>query len=165
MKEYGPHVAFVDRVELENLRKLAIEREEFFTKAKKAQADFINYQDRVRTEREELSKYAVKGLLKEMIAIRDYMLMCLMTTKDEKTIEAIKLTDKEFLRIFSKYGVVEIKLEVKKQRFDPVYHEAISVEETMEFEKDTIMEVLKSGYMLHDRVLRPTLVKVAKPKS
>ncbi len=163
MTPYGPNVAFVYIDELEKLRKLATERDEYLLTAKKIQAEFINYQDRARTEKSDLSKFALEGFLKEIIVIRDYFQSSLVGIKDEKLAEGINLIEKEFMRILTKHGVSEIK--AKGQKFDPNIHEAISIDETNTAEENTVTEDLKIGYLLNGRVLRPTMVRVAKPKS
>ena len=66
---------------------------------------------------------------------------------------------KQLLDSFSKVGAIPI--EVKGKQFDPHLHEALSREETMDFEENTITEELRRGYLLKDKLLRAAQVKVA----
>ncbi len=63
--------------------------------------------------------------------------------------------------LWRKYGVAEVDT---SGAFDPNVHEAVATEATDDVPKDTILEVLRKGYFLNDKLLRPALVKVAVPK-
>ena len=67
-----------------------------------------------------------------------------------------------FQNLLAKHGVRPIVLE--DRAFDPNFHHAMIVEESAEVEEPTVAEELQKGYLLHDRLLRPTLVKVLVPK-
>jgi molecular chaperone GrpE len=56
-------------------------------------------------------------------------------------------------------------IESKGQPFDPTYHEAVMQEETDEFPENTVVTEMQKGYLIHDRLLRPSMVVVAKPKT
>jgi molecular chaperone GrpE len=72
----------------------------------------------------------------------------------------VELTLKQFNSILAKYNVTKIK--AKGEKFDPRMHEVMFQEETTEFPDGTVLDELQSGYQLHDRVLRPAMVKIAK---
>ena len=78
----------------------------------------------------------------------------------DKLIEGLELTQKEFVSVLNKFGVAAI--ETLGQPFDPVYHQAMLQVETDDQEENTVVEEFQRGYLLHDRVLRPALVSVAK---
>ena len=78
----------------------------------------------------------------------------------DKLIEGLELTQKEFLSVLNKFGVTAI--ESLGQPFDPAHHQAMLQIETDDQEENTVVEEFQKGYLLHNRVLRPALVSVAK---
>ena len=73
-----------------------------------------------------------------------------------------RMTYKEILKVFEKFNVTPIR--AKGQAFDPTYHEAVMQEETDEVAENTVTNELQRGYLIHDRLLRPAMVVVAKSK-
>ena len=78
----------------------------------------------------------------------------------DKLVEGLELTQKEFVSVLNKFGVIAI--ESLGQPFDPIHHQAMLQIETDDQEENTVVEEFEKGYLLHDRVLRPALVGVAK---
>ena len=78
----------------------------------------------------------------------------------EKMIEGIELTLSGYFKTLERFGLKTFVAE--GQRFDPNYHEALSVEENTDVEENTVLKELLRGYTLHDRVIRPALVVVSK---
>ena len=74
----------------------------------------------------------------------------------------VELTLKQLASVFEKFNVIEMN--PSGEKFDPHKHQAISLVEA-EAEPNTVVQVLQKGYTLHDRVLRPALVMVAKPRA
>jgi molecular chaperone GrpE len=70
------------------------------------------------------------------------------------------MTLRQFKSLLEQHGVTKVK--TVGEKFDPRFHEVMFQEATDKFPEDTVMEELQSGYLLHERVLRPALVKVAK---
>jgi molecular chaperone GrpE len=77
--------------------------------------------------------------------------------------EGLDLTHREILRVLEKFQVTPI--ESKGEAFDPTYHEAVMQDETDEFPENTVVTEMQKGYLIHDRLLRPAMVVVAKPKT
>jgi molecular chaperone GrpE len=73
------------------------------------------------------------------------------------------MTHREILKVFEKFDVKPIS--AKGQSFDPTYHEAVMQEETDEVPANTVVNELQKGYLIHDRLLRPSMVVVAKSKT
>lgn len=151
---------------------LALEQAEasardFSDKLLRAQADLENM--RRRSERELIAahRYAQEGFAKELVNVRDSLEMGLeaaRTTVDiEKLREGMDLTLRMLTSVFEKFGVKEVA--PIKQKFDPVYHQAMSVQESAECDPNTVLAVFQKGYLLHDRLLRPALVQVSKAAS
>ena len=106
-------------------------------------------------------------MIKEMLSVVDNLELAMNSTNGHKSIdknllEGLAMTHKEILKVFEKFNVTPIS--AKGQTFDPTYHEAVMQEETDEFAENTVINELQKGYLIHDRLLRPAMVVVAKSK-
>jgi len=135
---------------------------------RRAQAEFANFKKRNEREREELLKFANSILIAKILPILDDFERALRTIPDRihtlTWVEGIFLIHRKLQAILEQEAVTEIEAEVGKE-FDPAIHEAVVHEESEEYKEGQIVDILQKGYKLHDRVVRPTLVKVAKGKS
>jgi molecular chaperone GrpE len=116
---------------------------------------------------EEFRKFANQSLIKEMLAVVDNLELAMNSTNGHKAIDkdllqGLEMTHKEILKVFEKFNVKPI--DAKGQPFDPTFHEAVMQEETNDSPKNTVINELQRGYLIHDRLLRPSMVVVAKPK-
>ncbi|HVZ79306.1 MAG TPA: nucleotide exchange factor GrpE [bacterium] len=130
-------------------------------------ADFENYKKRMVKERDEDRKFSESKLLKEFLPVADNLeraVSALPPDDQDKGLLALKqgveLTLKQFHSLLNLHGVTRIK--ALGEKFDPRMHEVMFQEETDQAPDDTVLEELQAGYLLHERVLRPALVKVAK---
>jgi molecular chaperone GrpE len=133
----------------------------------RASAEFDNFKKRSSREMEEFRKFANQSLIKEMLSVVDNLELAMNSTNGHKTIDkdllqGLEMTHKEILKVFEKFNVKPI--DAKGQPFDPTFHEAVMQEETSDSPKNTVINELQRGYMIHDRLLRPSMVVVAKPK-
>ncbi len=144
--------------ELAALREKAAKADEYLDLAKRAKADFINYQDRVRRERQEWRRQAVEDFLRDLLPALDGF--ALAKTGDPAILEALRLIERELLRVLAKNGVTPI--ETAGKMFDPLYHEAVMLEETAERPEGSIIEEVRRGWMMDGRVIRAASVRVAK---
>ncbi len=131
-------------------------------------AEFDNYKKRALKEKEEFLKFAQAGLLKEFLVVADNLERAVASvTGADGTMgtlkQGVELTLRQFQTILEKHGITKIK--TKGEKFDPRAHEVMMQEETDQFPEETVIEELQSGYKLHDRILRPALVKIAKKKA
>ena len=78
---------------------------------------------------------------------------------DESFIEGMNMILKQMLDVLRKHDVKEI--EAMGEDFDPNFHNAVMMEDNPDFESGKVTEVMQKGYMLNDRVIRPSMVKVA----
>lgn len=78
-------------------------------------------------------------------------------------LQGVRMTLQEILKIFDKFGVKSI--ESLGKSFDPTFHQAILQEETTAQPENTVLKEMQRGYMIHDRLLRPAMVVVAKASS
>jgi len=144
--------------EIVKLKKLIEEQkkqiEEYKTKYLRALADYQNLEKRINLEKQELIKMANKNLLLKILPIVDDLEKAEIFVKDD----GLKLVKDNFLKFLKNEGVEEI--EVLGKEFDPQLAEAVEV---VKGEKDNIVvEVLRKGYRLGDKILRVAQVKVVK---
>lgn len=129
----------------------------------RAKAEADNVRKRAQTEIAGAHKFAVESFAAELLAVKDSLEAALAT--DKATVESYKsgveLTLKQLSSVFDKFSLAEINPAGNK--FDPHRHQAISMIEA-DAEPNTVVQVLQKGYLLHDRVIRPALVTVAKAK-
>jgi molecular chaperone GrpE len=134
-------------------------------------ADFDNYKKRTLKEQEEHRKFIASELVKDFLVVGDNLeraLAYLPADDQDKGLlslkQGVEQTLKQFQGILEKYGVKKIK--TLGEKFDPRFHQVLFQEATDQAPDDTILEEMQSGYMIHDRVLRAALVKIAKnPKA
>jgi len=140
---------------------------ETYDRLLRASAEFDNYKKRSSREMEEFRKFANQSLIKEMLSVVDNLELAMNSSNGNKAIDkdllqGLEMTHKEILKVFEKFNVKPI--DAKGQPFDPTFHEAVMQEETNDSPKNTVINELQRGYMIHDRLLRPSMVVVAKPK-
>lgn len=138
----------------EELKAAQAEAQDYKNKYLRALADYQNFEKRVREEREELIKSTQSRLILRIIAFLDNLEQAEVFVKDK----GLKMVKDQFYKTLSELGLEEI--DVLNQEFDPHTAEAIDI---VEGEKDNInVEVLRKGYQMHGRVIRPAHVKVSK---
>jgi molecular chaperone GrpE len=129
-------------------------------------ADMENLRKRFEREKAEFQQYALSGLLLELLDVGDNFERALQAGSSEtdgKTLrEGVELIFRMFQSLLAKHGVRPIVIEGRA--FDPNFQHAMTVAESDEVSEPTVEEELQKGYLLHDRLLRPTLVKVLVPK-
>ena len=125
----------------------------------RVQADFENYKKRVERETEDFKKFASAELIGKLLPILDAFELSLKNSKDkEEFVKGIELIYAQLNEILGKEGLK--KIEAVNQKFDPFLHEALMTEKS---DKDgLILEELQKGYMLGDKVIRHSKVKVGK---
>lgn len=131
----------------------------------RAIADKENARKRLEREKNEFYQYALIDLLKELLVVLDNFERAIKSKaqRDTKSFrEGIELIYKQCLRLLIKQGVTPI--ESKGKKFDPHFHQAFITEESDGVEDAEVIEELQQGYTLHNRLLRPALVKVVVPK-
>jgi molecular chaperone GrpE len=160
-----PEQVTLPREEVEALRAAEAKAAEYLDLAKRTQAEFINYQARVRREREDLAKYALEKFLRDILPVLDGMSHLLQAPADSgapAVLDGVRIVEREMLRLLAKSGVRP--METVGKRFDPLFHEAVATVDPPPGTQDaTVVEELRRGFMIHDRVLRPAQVKVARP--
>jgi molecular chaperone GrpE len=131
-------------------------------------ADMENLRKRFEREKADYQQYALNGLLLELVNIADNFERALQSASppaegEGKTLrEGVELIFRMVQNLLAKHGVRPIVLESRV--FDPNFHHAMTVGESDAVTEPTVEEELQKGYMIHDRLLRPTMVRVLVPK-
>ncbi len=150
--------------EILELKKKAGERDTYLDQLLRTKAEFMNYQKRMAKESESTSQFAVQSLILDFLPELDNFDRALKladSTKDiKKFVEGIKLIEEQLFKVLGKYGVEPI--ETVGKEFDPNLHEAVMEEENNEKPHHTIIEEFQRGFLLKERVIRPSKVKVSK---
>ena len=127
-------------------------------------AELENFKKRMTREKGETIRYANEGLVKDLLPGLDNLERAVEHGQGgengQPVVEGIELVLKGLLEALGKHGVTQIL--AKGEKFDPEKHEAIAQVECREQEPNTVVEEHHKGYFLHDRLLRPALVSVAK---
>ncbi|HUY02312.1 MAG TPA: nucleotide exchange factor GrpE [Rhodocyclaceae bacterium] len=129
----------------------------------RAKAETENVRRRAQEDVVKAHKFAGEKLVAELLAVKDSLEAAL--ANDNQSAESLRagveLTLRQLVGVFEKSRVAEINPQGEK--FDPHRHQAISQIEAAGTEPNHVVQVLQKGYSLHDRVVRPALVIIAKP--
>ena len=147
---------------------LEAELAEYKDRLLRALAETENVRRRAQREREDASKYAIAGFAKDLLSAADNLRRALESlpeseAKDERTrslLAGVAATERELLGVFERYGIKRI--DPRGEAFDHNFHQAIFEAERPDQPSGSVVEVLQPGYVLHDRLLRPAMVGVAK---
>lgn len=128
-------------------------------------AEYENLQKRVERDLEKAHKFALEKFVTELLSVKDSMEMGVdAASKPETSLEAmregVELTLKMLGETMKKFEVEEIN--PQDQKFDPQWHEAMAMQPIADVEEGTVVIVHQKGYRLHERLLRPARVIVAK---
>jgi|GEM_PF-367925 len=154
-----------------NKEESTVAKEEFDAlnnKMQRLQADFLNY--KARTEKERFSTYsnAVTDVLTDLVPIVDNFERAIDAVKSENEEiinfkNGVKMIYDQFLNILQRKGLKEI--DALNSKFDPNMHSGIAFEVIEGKEEDTVIEVFQKGYLVNEKVIRPSMVKISKQKS
>ena len=123
-------------------------------------ADFDNFRKRSEREKADFYKYALAGVLKDLLPVLDNFDRALEHAEEGDDLhKGVLLIYKQLFAVLEKHGVRTI--EESGVHFDPNFHEAVVREDDPSVPSHTVTAVLQKGYVLHDRLLRPAMVKVA----
>lgn len=125
-------------------------------------ADFDNYRKRAERERQEMRKYALIEPVRELLTVADNLDLALSAQGSAEDLKrGVEMIHRQMTDLLRRFGAVEVP--AVGQPFDPTLHEAVSREESREVKVPTVVAELRRGYKMHDRLVRPSMVKVAVP--
>ena len=145
----------------EMLKRAELDAQEHRDAWLRAKADADNIRKRTQVEIANAHKFAVEGFSSQLLAVKDSLEAAVkVETADLASMKSgVELTLRQLVSVFEKFNLSEI--DPMGEKFDPHKHQAISMVEA-DAAPNTVVSVLQKGYLLHDRVLRPALVMVAK---
>ena len=145
----------------EHIEKLQSEKDDTVALAQRLQADFDNYRRRNASLRTESVEEGARNLIREMLPVLDNFDRAMEKSDeaDKAWTDGIKLVYKQLMDVLKKNGLAEIPSEGK---FDPELHEAVMRDESEGVESGMITGVMQKGYKVNDRIIRHSMVKVAK---
>lgn len=151
--------------EIENLKK---ENKDLNDLCLRKQADFENFRKRMLREKEDAVRYANRNLLSDLITVIDDFERAIASAEGSQDFDnfytGIKMIEKQFTGMLERNWGLK-RMETVGEEFNPQEHEAVMMEESPDYEHETVVEDFQKGYFLHDRVLRHAKVKVAVPAS
>lgn len=149
----------------QQLEKKESEAKENYDRFLRQVAELENFKKRMAREKGEAIRYANENLMKDLLPVLDNLERAVDHAQGggngKPLLEGVEMVLKGFLDVLNKYGVTQIP--AKGESFDPEKHEAIAQVESEAYEPNTVVEEHHKGYYLLDRLLRPSLVSVAKP--
>jgi molecular chaperone GrpE len=134
-----------------------------------AKADTENTRRRLEQQAEDRGRYAVANIAKDVLSVADNLRRALDSVppaareSDESLaalVTGVEMTERELLNTFERYGIKPVP--AQGERFDPNFHQAMMEMEDPSQIEGTVVLVMQAGYTLHDRLLRPAMVGVAK---
>ena len=140
------------------------EVDQFRNLLQRVQADSVNYKRRVEDEREELQKRANTNIVLRLLPVLDDFERALQHIPSDSTfrplMDGVELVYRNLIGVLESFGVTAI--EAKDKDFDPMEHESVSYELIEDKEDGKVISIVRVGYKLYGRVLRPTQVTVSK---
>ena len=163
-KEPQPAADFEKLLESEKKRS-----EDYLTRLQYMQADFENLKKRFDRENENTRKYCNERIVNELLDVVDELELAVKVAKEaeggQKTlVDGVEMTLKKLRKVLELEGVTPIQCN-NGAAFDPGCHNAIAAEERDDAKECVVIEEIRRGYKMKDKVLRPSIVKVAQPKS
>ena len=148
----------------EQLAALAEERDDYKNRMMRTAADLENFRRRNAREKEDLRKFGIDKVVLELLPVLDNLDRALEHAEkasDQNSItDGVRMVQRQFVGALEKHGVKGF--DSRGESFDPQRHEAIQQMETTEHETGTVLEEFQRGYFLHERLIRPALVVVAR---
>jgi len=152
--------------QLANLQQRAAKADEHWDRLLRVTADFENFKKRAARERVEAAQFANAALLQKLLPILDNFEMALAAAKSAQgssldSLQAgITMIQQQLKGVLSESGLEE--LDATGKAFDPAVHEAISQQESESTPEGQILQQIRKGYKLRERLLRPSAVIIAK---
>ena len=154
----------------QNLEEAQTQIEELKEQHLRARAEADNIRKRAEAEMSNVRKFALEGFARELLTVKDSLELARAVDLEAdssndsiaaKVAEGLDLTIQQLESTFARFSIEEVSPE-PGDKLDPEQHQAMTIEETTEIEPNRICRVIQKGYLLHNRLLRPAMVIVAK---
>ena len=152
--------------QLDELKQRAAKADEHYERLLRSTADFENFKKRAAREKQEAIKFANESLLQKVIPVLDNfdMAQSAAQTAQGEAVQSLQtgvnMIHQQLKNVLTEFGLEEI--DATGQPFDPNLHEAVSQQETDQYPEGQVVQQLRKGYKLRERLLRPASVVVAK---
>jgi molecular chaperone GrpE len=152
--------------QIDELKARAAKADEHWERLVRTTADFDNFKKRAAREKQESLKYANETLMEKLVTVLDNLDMAISAAQNGSGDAAsplrtgIAMVQQQFKNILAEAGLEEV--DAAGRKFDPHCHDAVSEKETTEAPEGQVLQQLRKGYKLRDRLLRPASVVVAK---
>lgn len=143
------------------IEELEQEKQELTNRLLRLQADFDNYRKRMRMEKAMLEENANFAFIQKLLPVMDNLERASSSSAEAKeaVVEGLALITRQFMEVLNKEGVTP--MDCRGKPFDPNYHEAVIQEKSPDHAPGTVIEEIQKGYLMKDRVLRISMVKVS----
>lgn len=134
----------------------------------RSHAELENFKKRTRKEVSDFKKYAVEAIVKQLLPVFDNLERAVFSAESSGESEScqitqgIKMTLGEIDRVFEQFNIKTVN--AMGEKFDPAFHMAVGQEERDDVEDNIVINQFQKGYLLHDRLIRPSMVTVSKAK-
>jgi len=159
----GADVITLSRADHEQLQAAATEAATLLDQHQRLAAEYDNARKRLERDKAEFSQWAAEDVLRGLLPIMDSFDRALESvatlSQDSPVAAGIRLIHRQLVQLLERQGVERIQ--TIGEPFDPHRHEAVLRVESQDQPEDSIVEEVQSGYVLHGRVLRPAMVKIA----
>jgi len=152
--------------QLEELKTRAAKADDHWERLLRTTADFDNFKKRAAREKQDAIRYANEDLLEKLVPVLDNFDAALSAARNNSADDAqslqtgVAMIFQQLKKVLTESGLEEV--DATGQKFDPNLHEAVSQQETADVEDGHVVQQLRKGYKLRDRLIRPATVVVAK---
>jgi molecular chaperone GrpE len=153
--------------QIEDLKTRAAKADDNWERVLRATADLENFRKRAAREREEAIRYANESLVRKLVPVLDNFDMAMTAAAQSKSADAVQslqtgvtMIHQQLRQALQESGLEE--MDATGKTFDPNWHEAVSQQESASVPEGQVLQQLRKGYKLRDRLIRPATVIVAK---
>ncbi|HLP75350.1 MAG TPA: nucleotide exchange factor GrpE [Candidatus Paceibacterota bacterium] len=162
----APETVSVSPDQLEELKATAAKASENWERLVRTTADFDNFKKRAAREKQEAIRFANESLMEKLVPVLDNFDMAMSAVQNSsgessQSLQAgVSMIHQQLKNVLTEAGLEEIN--AAGQKFDPNFHEAVSQQESADVPEGQVLQQLRKGYKLRERLLRPATVIVAK---
>lgn len=160
--------ASVEDEDADPLKKAEQTAQDHYDRLLRVSAEFDNYKKRTAREMQDVVKFSNEKIAADLLPVVDNLERALesgacRSGEEDPLVQGVSLVLDEIIKVLNKYHVKPIK--AMGEPFDPALHQAMMQEPSDAFPPNTVVKEMQKGYLIHDRLLRPTLVAVSSAPS
>ena len=161
---HAPAEASVEDEAVDKLKEAEQAAQDHYDRLLRVSAEFDNYKKRKTREMQDVIKFANEKIVADLLPVVDNLERALASIScqsgdEDPMVQGVALVLDEIIKVLEKYHIKPIK--ALGEPFDPALHQAMMQEPTDEYPPNTVVKEMQKGYLIHDRLLRPTLVAVS----